>query len=511
MAQKWGRWNEVRRLEGSAAEAGQGMLFVVVDSSPELSGEYVLKTLKPINNDPERWQHKVARFQREINASKALAEIGVPVVPVIDSAFPERGPGVGGYYVMPLLKKGNLRRLLNEDGDIPGNLGRALPLLGELGASIQMLHRAGGVHRDLKPENVLVGDDGRFVLCDLGLYGRLDGDEDGKRLTFAGEQLGSRHYQAPEALEGRDAVLIPQALDVYSFGKMAYEILSGKQLLGVTQPPEGEHSLARMFGETPVWALLNQLIASLVHQQSSVRLAAWMELDRVLHMVERMESTADGQRSTGDPNRIEALVRARLASDEDVRQVATSAEMWKRRDEYGRRLMDRVYSVMGQDEAVARLMTLYQQNPDTLIVEYRHDEIAGFQRSLGLRPPLEQGLTSTGGAPRLWFLVRGRGEPQVQLQAQLLWGEGRGVQLEMTLAAYESIQDMYRIFDDPPRRLWESAWRPVGDELLVGEAEVVTREMTRAWAAAVERLLEVQAGGSQRGNVGERPQGNMQP
>ncbi len=86
---------------------------------------------------------------------------------------------------------------------------------------LQALHAAGKVHRDVKPSNVLIAEDGRVVILDLGLL--IDRDRDDS-WTGAGI-VGTPYYMAPEQAAGNDA---GPAADWYSVGVVLYEALTGQ-------------------------------------------------------------------------------------------------------------------------------------------------------------------------------------------------------------------------------------------------------------------------------------------
>jgi hypothetical protein len=105
-------------------------------------------------------------------------------------------------------------------GDLSALRGRAwpqlLPVLAGIADGLAVLHEAGVVHRDLKPANVLLADDGTPLLADFGLAAAV-GDADAPR-------GGSPFSMSPQQL---DAAPPATADDVYAFGALAYELLSG--------------------------------------------------------------------------------------------------------------------------------------------------------------------------------------------------------------------------------------------------------------------------------------------
>jgi pimeloyl-ACP methyl ester carboxylesterase len=95
----------------------------------------------------------------------------------------------------------------------------ALPIAEALGAA----HAHGVVHRDVKPGNVLVSDDGRVKLADFGLARSHDADGD---VTRTAGVIGTVAYMSPEQANGAE---VGPASDVFSFGVLAYELLTGRR------------------------------------------------------------------------------------------------------------------------------------------------------------------------------------------------------------------------------------------------------------------------------------------
>ena len=91
-------------------------------------------------------------------------------------------------------------------------------------AGLELLHESGIVHRDLKPENVLIDNNGRAKLLDLGLASHFKEIQSSSRLTLPGAVLGTVHYMSPEQVIGGE---VDVRSDLYALGVMLYEWFSG--------------------------------------------------------------------------------------------------------------------------------------------------------------------------------------------------------------------------------------------------------------------------------------------
>jgi CHASE2 domain-containing sensor protein/tRNA A-37 threonylcarbamoyl transferase component Bud32 len=218
------------RLDDRLGEGAAGIVYRATHLG--LKKVFALKLLKP---GPALDPFSVGRFQRE---AEALGRLRHPhIVDVTDSGI---DPGTGvPYLVMELLEGVPLSELCRREGPLP--LDRALPILAAIAAAVDAAHERGILHRDLKPGNVLLcGEDEEEVkVLDFGLAeistspspaaaGGTPEDlartADG-RLTATDDLLGTPLYVAPEVIRGGRA---GRAADLYSFGVIAYEMLTGR-------------------------------------------------------------------------------------------------------------------------------------------------------------------------------------------------------------------------------------------------------------------------------------------
>src|SRR6476620_219078 len=145
------------------------------------------------------------RFERE---ARAVATLNHPHICQIHDIGPD-------YLVFEYIDGSPLRG--------PLGVKDAVRLAIQMAGALEEAHRHGILHRDLKPANVLVTATGSLTLLDFGLATPPDSDGDGTR-TSEGTVMGTAAYMAPEQAEGRP---LDARADIFSFGAVLYEVLSG--------------------------------------------------------------------------------------------------------------------------------------------------------------------------------------------------------------------------------------------------------------------------------------------
>src|SRR5262249_44715653 len=97
----------------------------------------------------------------------------------------------------------------------------ATHLLTQLASALDFAHERGIVHRDVKPSNVRVGAIGTVKLLDFGIAREVHRPSE---TTAPGTVVGTPQYMAPEQIRGDEP---SPSVDIFSFGALAYELLSG--------------------------------------------------------------------------------------------------------------------------------------------------------------------------------------------------------------------------------------------------------------------------------------------
>jgi serine/threonine protein kinase len=276
-------------------EIGRGGMGVVYSAVPIDGGAAVA-----LKMPSEEMTAHFGNLRREIQALGRLRHPGV--VRILDEGVEKGVP----WYAMELLEGRALDELLSivnpyGDGDtvdlvepfeprmatltlpdspieqreVRADLRRALTLMYRLARVLAAVHAHGIVHRDLKPQNVLVQAGDRPVLVDFGLMGQFRADTGREVLEVGGVMMGTAAYTAPEQITGD---LVDARADLYAFGAMLYEIVTGQTpfnsrsvnsvlMMHMAKAPLAPSSLVR--GVPPV---LENLILNLLAKQRSDRL-----------------------------------------------------------------------------------------------------------------------------------------------------------------------------------------------------------------------------------------------
>ena len=195
-----------------------GMGDVFLARHPVTGTDVAVKRLKPsLVNDR-------AAVQRFLTEARHMYHLNHPhILRIMEVWDPPAGP----YYVMPYMPHGPLSERIRPGQ--PLDYVTTVRVARDVAAALAYAHGKGIIHRDLKPANVLLDKDGRAYLSDFGLVRAFDGASGGggndPSVDVTRSQCqGTAPYMSPAVAAGQAE---DTRCDVYSFGAMLYELLTG--------------------------------------------------------------------------------------------------------------------------------------------------------------------------------------------------------------------------------------------------------------------------------------------
>jgi serine/threonine-protein kinase len=230
-----------------------------------------------------------ARFEQE---ARAIAALNHPHICQIHDIGPD-------YLVLEYIEGSPLR------GPQPPE--EAVRLAIQIATALDAAHRKGVVHRDLKPANIMVTTEGSVKLLDFGLAKQVT--DSNETATIEGTVMGTAAYMAPEQAEGKP---LDARSDVFSFGAVLYELLSGRRAFS------GENSISTMAAilhkePKPLDAppALQQIVKRCLVKQPANRFQTMAELKAALEVAPVTAASAE------EPPSIAVLPFSNMSADKE--------------------------------------------------------------------------------------------------------------------------------------------------------------------------------------------------
>jgi eukaryotic-like serine/threonine-protein kinase len=275
------RYHIIRAL----GAGGMGVVYQAWDA--ELGVAVALKVIRPeVLLDPGSAGEVERRFKRELVLARQVTHKHVVRIHDLGELN-----GIK-YLTMPFVEGENLADLLKRDGKIP--VPRAIAIAKQVASGLAAAHEVGVVHRDLKPENIMIAADGGALIMDFGISRSVSGTG---TATALGAVMGTLEYMAPEQAQGQ---AVDHRADIYSFGLLLYDMLTGRQRIARRDNAMSE-MMSRMQHAPPsvrtidaqVPETLDRIISKCLQAEAQSRYATTAEL------VADLEALApDGHRLT---------------------------------------------------------------------------------------------------------------------------------------------------------------------------------------------------------------------
>src|ERR1700694_4377739 len=202
-------------------KGGMGEVWKAHDT--KLARDVALKILPTaFASDPDR----MARFEREARVLASLDHPNIAAIYGLEESNSLRA------LVLPLIDGPTLADRIAAS---PIPLDEAIQIARQIADAVEYAHERGGIHRDLKPANIKITSGGMVKMLDFGLAKALDDElatvsgTNSPTLTMGatrtGVLLGTAAYMSPEQAKGKQA---DRRSDIWSFGAVLYEMLTGK-------------------------------------------------------------------------------------------------------------------------------------------------------------------------------------------------------------------------------------------------------------------------------------------
>ncbi len=199
-----GRYEVIEEL----GKGGMGKVYKVLDT--KIKEKVALKLLKPEIAADEK---TIERFSNELKFARKIAHRHV-------CRMFDLGEDKDTYYItMEYVPGEDLKSTMSRVGQL--SVGKTLYVARQICEGLSEAHRLGVVHRDLKPQNIMIDREGNARIMDFGIARSLKA----KGLTEAGVMIGTPEYMSPEQVDGKEA---DQRSDIYAFGIILYEMLTGQ-------------------------------------------------------------------------------------------------------------------------------------------------------------------------------------------------------------------------------------------------------------------------------------------
>jgi serine/threonine-protein kinase len=251
---------------------GMGQVFRVYDK--KIEGEIALKVIKP---EISSSKNTIDRFRNELKLAREISHRNI-------CRMYDLNEDNGTYFItMEYVPGENLKSFIRRSGLL--SIGKTIRIAKQVCEGLSEAHKQKIIHRDLKSSNIMIDKEGNSRIMDFGIARSL-GTKD---MTDPGMRIGTPEYMSPEQADAKET---DHRSDIYSFGIILYEMLTGRL------PFEGDTSsiiVARHKRETPenpktlnsqIPDELNRLVLKCLEKTAEQR---YQNVEAILHELEDIE------------------------------------------------------------------------------------------------------------------------------------------------------------------------------------------------------------------------------
>jgi len=189
-------------------KGGMGRVYRVEDT--QLKQEVALKLIKP---EIAKDKKTIERFRNELKLARNIRHKNV-------CGMFDLGETEGAHFItMEYIRGEDLKSFIHRSGQLA--VGTAIRIAKQVCEGLSEAHKLGVVHRDLKSNNIMIDKEGNVRIMDFGIARSLKE----KGITGEGVMIGTPEYMSPEQVEGKE---VDQRSDLYSFGVILYEMVTGR-------------------------------------------------------------------------------------------------------------------------------------------------------------------------------------------------------------------------------------------------------------------------------------------
>jgi len=199
-----GRYEIIKEL----GRGGMGKVYRVKDKT--VGEEVALKIIRPGIPISAK---VVERFRNELKLARKIKHKNV-------CQMFDLGEADNTYFItMEYIPGENLNNYIKRNKQL--KIGSAVSLAIQICEGMAAAHQLGVIHRDLKSSNIMIDNNGEIRIMDFGIARSIES----KKITREGKIIGTPHYMSPEQVSGEK---LDQRSDIYSFGIILYEMLTGR-------------------------------------------------------------------------------------------------------------------------------------------------------------------------------------------------------------------------------------------------------------------------------------------